>query len=99
MHAEPTTPAIEVGDRSRASLPDGRRPFHPALLDIDAKVRLNRFGLTELFSESHEPEFSELPVQKFKKRFPEGRYKFAGTTVEGEGEVTRGAECNGSKVR
>jgi hypothetical protein len=60
------------------SAPDGRK-----ILDIDAKGRLNRFGLTELFSESHEPEFSELPLQKFKKRFPEGRYKFAGTTIEG----------------
>jgi hypothetical protein len=35
------------------------------------------------FSESHEPEFSELPLRKFKKRFPAGRYRFRGTTVEG----------------
>ena len=60
------------------SAPDGRK-----ILDVDAKGRLNRFGLTELFSESHEPEFSELPLRKFTNRFPEGRYRFAGTTVEG----------------
>jgi hypothetical protein len=58
--------------------PDGRK-----LLDVDATGRLNRFGLTELFSESHEPEFSELPLRKFKKRFPAGQYRFRGTTVEG----------------
>jgi hypothetical protein len=58
--------------------PDGRK-----LLDVDATGRLNRFGLTELFSESHEPEFSEVPLRRFKKRFPAGRYRFRGTTVEG----------------
>jgi hypothetical protein len=58
--------------------PNGRK-----ILDVDATGRLNRFGLTELFSESHEPEFSELPLRKFKKRFPAGRYRFRGTTVEG----------------
>jgi hypothetical protein len=58
--------------------PGGRK-----ILDVDAKGRLNRFGLTELFSESHEPEFSELPLGKFKRRFPEGRYRFAGRTTEG----------------
>jgi hypothetical protein len=58
--------------------PNGRK-----ILDVDATGRLNRFGLTELFSESHEPEFTELPLRRFKKRFPAGRYRFRGTTVEG----------------
>jgi hypothetical protein len=58
--------------------PDGRK-----ILDVDATGRLNRFGLTELFSESDEPEFSELPLRKFKQRFPAGTYRFRGTTVEG----------------
>jgi hypothetical protein len=58
--------------------PNGRK-----VLDVDATGRLNRFGLTELFSESNEPEFSELPLRKFKKRFPAGKYRFRGTTVEG----------------
>jgi hypothetical protein len=58
--------------------PNGRK-----VLDVDATGRLNRFGLTELFSESHEPDFSELPLRKFKQRFPAGRYRFRGKTVEG----------------
>jgi hypothetical protein len=58
--------------------PNGRK-----ILDVDATGRLNRFGLPELFSESHEPEFTELPLRRFKKRFPAGRYRFRGTTVEG----------------
>jgi hypothetical protein len=36
--------------------------------------------LTELFSESHEPVFSELSLRAFKKRFPEGTYTFADRT-------------------
>jgi hypothetical protein len=58
--------------------PGGRK-----LLDVDATGRLNRFGLTELFSESNEPEFADLPLRKFKRRFPEGRYRFRGKTVKG----------------
>jgi hypothetical protein len=58
--------------------PNGRK-----ILDVDATGKLNRFGLTELFSESHEPEFSELPLRKFKKRFPAGTYRFRGKTAEG----------------
>ncbi len=58
--------------------PNGRK-----ILDVDASGPLNRFGMTELFSESNEPEFSELPLRKFKRRFPAGRYQFRGTTVEG----------------
>jgi hypothetical protein len=58
-------------------------PNGSKILDVDATGRLNRFGLTELFSESHEPEFSELPLRKFKQRFPAGRYRFRGTTAEG----------------
>ena len=62
--------------------PDGRK-----ILDVDATGRLNRFGLTELFSESHEPEFAELPLRQFKKRFPAGRYRFRGRTAEGRALV------------
>jgi hypothetical protein len=58
--------------------PKGRK-----VLDLDASGRLNRFGLTELFSESNEPEFSEMSLRKFKQRFPAGTYRFRGTTVEG----------------
>jgi hypothetical protein len=64
--------------------PDGRR-----ILAVNTKGRLKNHGLTELFSESSEPSFKELPLRKFKKLFPEGRYSFAGTTIEGKGLVGR----------
>lgn len=60
------------------SRPNGRK-----ILDVGAKGRLKNFGLTELFSESNEPEFKERPLEKLRKRFPEGRYGFAGRTIEG----------------
>src|SRR5918996_5763138 len=60
------------------STPGGKK-----ILDVNAQGRLKNFGLTELFWESNEPEFKELPFGKFKRRFPEGRYGFAGRTVEG----------------
>ena len=54
------------------------------LLEIDAKGRLKGWGLTELFAESNEPAFDVVPLEVFKKRFPEGRYTFVGKTIEGE---------------
>ena len=68
----------EPWSRMTVAAPSGRR-----ILDVDAKGRLDRHGLTELFSESSEPEFSDLPLGAFKRRFPAGRYRFAGRTVEG----------------
>jgi hypothetical protein len=59
--------------------PNGR-----TLLKVDAKGRLKNWGLTELFSESNEPPFDEVPLEEFKHRFPEGRYTFVGETVEGD---------------
>jgi hypothetical protein len=60
------------------------RPGGKRILNVKAKGRLKNFGLTELFSESHEPEFGELPLRKFKQRFPAGKYTFVGRTVEGQ---------------
>jgi hypothetical protein len=56
--------------------PDGGR-----MLSVNAEGRLQNFGLTELFSESSEPPFTEFPLEQFKELFPEGRYSFSGTTV------------------
>jgi hypothetical protein len=58
--------------------PDGRR-----ILNIKAKGVLHDFGLSELFSESSEPPFTELPFDEFKKLFPEGDYRLEGTTIDG----------------
>ena len=59
--------------------PNGR-----TLLELDAEGRLKNWGLTELFAESNEPPFDEVPLDEFKQRFPEGRYTFVGETVEGD---------------
>jgi hypothetical protein len=68
------------------SSPDGR-----TILAVNTEGRLRDFGLTELFSESSEPPFDVFPLERFKALFPEGKYSFAGTTVEGqrlEGKAT-----------
>jgi hypothetical protein len=69
----------EPWSRMAVFAPGGRK-----IIDVDAKSRLDRFGLTELFSESNEPEFSELSLRKFKQRFPAGTYRIVGRTVEGQ---------------
>jgi hypothetical protein len=66
----------------KISRPGGRK-----IMDVNATGRLKNFGLTELFSETNEPEFKEFPLNKFKRRFPEGTYKFAGRTTEGRKQV------------
>jgi hypothetical protein len=58
--------------------PDGRR-----IVDFEVKGNLRDFGLTELFSESSEPPFTELPFEEFKELFPEGDYRFEGETIDG----------------
>jgi hypothetical protein len=58
--------------------PNGRR-----ILDLKATGVLRNFGLTELFSESSEPPFTELPFEEFKKLFPEGDYRFEAETIDG----------------
>ena len=59
-------------------------PTGRVIVDVDAEGRLKNWGLTELFSESNEPPFTEVPLAEFKARFPEGRYTFVGETIEGE---------------
>jgi hypothetical protein len=59
-------------------------PNGNVVVDVDAEGRLNDWGLTELFSESNEPPFTEVPLDEFKARFPEGEYTFVGETIEGE---------------
>ena len=46
------------------------------LLDVDVTGRAENYGLTELFSESSEPPFTEFPLDQFKELFPEGTYTF-----------------------
>ena len=64
-------------------------PRGKVVVDVDAEGRLKDWGLTELFSESNEPPFTEVPLAEFKARFPEGRYTFVGETIDGERLVGR----------
>lgn len=59
------------------------RPDGGKILDINTRGVLSNYGLTEYFSESSEPPFSEFPIEEFKKLFPEGRYTFTGETIDG----------------
>lgn len=61
-----------------------RSPDGQTLVSVDATGSLRNFGLTELFSESNEPPFDELPLREFEERFPEGEYPFSGTTIDGQ---------------
>ena len=96
IRLEDATTIIEVndtdGDAGLQVFLDGEpwksmkvaRPGGKRILNVKTKGRLNRLGLTELFSESHEPEFKEMPLEKFKQKFPKGKYTFSGRTVEGD---------------
>ena len=54
------------------------------MLNLSVRGRLRRQGLTELFFESAEPPFDELPPDVFFRRFPEGEYDIEGRSLEGE---------------
>jgi hypothetical protein len=60
------------------SRPDGQQ-----IADFRTAGPVDAYGLTELFSESSEPPFTEFPLDQFKALFPEGVYTFSGTTIEG----------------
>ncbi len=60
--------------------PNGKKVF-----DIKAKGDLKKeLGLTELFWESEEPNFSEMTLADILELFPEGDYEFKGKSVEGD---------------
>ncbi len=59
-----------------------RDPNWRLLFDIKAKGNLKNFGLTELFSESNEPNWEDMSLLEILALFPEGKYKFIGRSVE-----------------
>jgi hypothetical protein len=59
--------------------PRGRK-----IADFDAGTVIRNFGLSELFSESSEPPFDELPFGEFKRLFPAGVYTFRGQDIDGQ---------------
>jgi len=70
---------VDEWDKFTLRDPKGRK----LMMKAQTKGRLHGWGLTELFWETAEPEFSEFPLSKFKNRFPEGKYRFRGRSVEG----------------
>jgi hypothetical protein len=60
-----------------------RDPSGRTLVDVTGRGRLRGYGLTDMSFESAEPPFAEVPLRRFRARFPEGRYTFRGTSVEG----------------
>ena len=54
------------------------------IFDVRANGSVGMTGVTELFFESAEPSFQELPLDQLLARFPPGKYTFKGTTVDGK---------------
>ncbi len=69
----------EGWDNVQVFSPDGE-----LLLDIEADGSVGDIGVTELFFESAEPSLADLPLDELQAMFPEGKYRFVGTTVEGQ---------------
>jgi hypothetical protein len=59
--------------------PNGQKIF-----DVSANGSVGTTGVTELFFESAEPSFQDLPLDQLLVRFPEGDYPFIGETVDGK---------------
>lgn len=59
--------------------PNGQKIF-----DVRASGSVGMTGITELFFESAEPSFEDLPLDQLLARFPQGNYTFKGTTVDGK---------------
>ncbi|HEY2920106.1 MAG TPA: hypothetical protein VGK77_14060 [Candidatus Binatia bacterium] len=65
--------SLEISD------PNGEKIF---VVSTDGSVA--KTGVTELFFESAEPSFADLPLDQLLVRFPEGDYPFVGITVDGK---------------
>ena len=60
-------------------------PSGRVIFEAEATANLLRQGGgTELFVESVEPTLDDLTLEEFYRQFPEGRYRFAGSTPEGD---------------
>jgi hypothetical protein len=64
-------------------------PRGTRIFSTETGGRLARFGGSELFLESGEPPFSELPLNKLLEQWPAGVYTFRGTGPDGQ--VFRGS--------
>ena len=58
-------------------------PAGTAIFAVEGKGAYKDLGLTELFFEGAEPSLDDVPLQQLLARFPEGRYRFIATRVDG----------------
>lgn len=72
---------VDGGPWTKVKIED---PSERRMMVIRANGRLRRQGVTELFFESAEPTFDELPPHRFFRRFPEGIYEVEGRSQDGE---------------
>ncbi len=66
---------------------NGLEVFDPSgqkIFNVSGGGSVGITGVTELFFESAEPSFEDLPLDQLLARFPEGNYTFDGTTVDGK---------------
>ncbi len=68
----------EGWDSMQCFAPDGS-----LLFSVLAEGSVGLQGITEFFFESAEPSFDEQPLEELLALFPEGTYRFRGTTTEG----------------
>lgn len=58
-------------------------PRGTAIFMVEGSGPYEELGMTELFFEGAEPSLDEVPLDQLLGRFPEGRYRFTGDTVDG----------------
>jgi hypothetical protein len=60
-----------------------RNPAGSTIFEVEGTGAYGDLGLTELFFEGAEPSLDDFPLDDLLDLFPEGRYRFIGTTVDG----------------
>jgi len=68
-------------------------PRGRVIFEVRGRGGFGRYGMTELFFEGAEPSLEEVRLRDLLAQFPEGKYRFAGRTVDGsplkgEGRLT-----------
>jgi hypothetical protein len=53
------------------------------IFEVQGEGAYRDLGMTELFFEGAEPSLDDVPLEDLLSRFPQGRYRFLGTTVDG----------------
>jgi hypothetical protein len=58
-------------------------PNGQTIFEVTVRGGFRKLGLTEMFFEGAEPSLDEVLLEELLEQFPEGKYKFIGTTVDG----------------